>query len=153
MSLFKKALLSIANTKDRIQETFSKISFKNNLSIEQIDSIEECLLSSDISWNLTKKIVNQGFTVSSSKSDADLVCIINADTKKGTENSGVFVSYMTVSFFIKNKKTQKVIYTTKLIDVKGVQLDYEKAGEDAYKKSFKKIDKKILPEMQEVVFE
>jgi len=103
--------------------------------------------------HLTKKIVNQGFTVSSSKSDADLVCIINADTKKGTENSGVFVSYMTVSFFIKNKKTQKVIYTTKLIDVKGVQLDYEKAGEDAYKKSFKKIDKKILPEMQEVVFE
>tara|TARA_B110000116_G_scaffold260953_1_gene264590 strand:- start:12 stop:896 length:885 start_codon:yes stop_codon:yes gene_type:complete len=59
MSLFKKALLSIANTKDRIQETFSKISFKNNLSIEQIDSIEECLLSSDISWNLTKKIVNK----------------------------------------------------------------------------------------------
>jgi hypothetical protein len=102
---------------------------------------------------IIKKIVNNGFSITDSKSSADLICFISADTKKGTENSGVFVSYMTASFIIKNSKTNKVIYAGKLIDVKGVQLDFEKAGADAYKKSFKKIDKEILPEMQRVVFE
>ena len=102
---------------------------------------------------LTKKIVNQGFTVTTTKSDADLICMIDADTKKGAENSGIFVSYMTASFSVKTRSTKKVIYTGKLIDVKGVQLDFQTAGLDAYKKSFKQIDKKILPEMQRVVFE
>ena len=103
--------------------------------------------------HLIKNVVNQGFTVSANKGDADLVCIINANTKKGTENSGIFVSYMTASFIVKNTRNKKVIYTGKLIDVKGVQLDFKKAGEDAYKKALKQIEKKILPEMQRVVFE
>ena len=102
---------------------------------------------------LIKNIVNQGFTVSSSSSSADLVCTIAADTKKGADNSGIFSTYLTVSFTVKDKKSYKIIYSGKLIDVKGVQLDFSKAGEDAYKKSLKQIDKKILPEMQQVVFE
>ena len=103
--------------------------------------------------HLVKKIVNQGFTVTNSNSSADLICIIDADVKKGNESSGLFVSYMTASFIIKNIKTKNIIYRGKLLDVKGVQLSFEKAGEDAYKKALKQIDKKILPEMQKVVFE
>ena len=57
MSLFKKAFSGILNTKNKISETFSKISFNNSLSSNDIDSIEECLLESDVSWSLTEKII------------------------------------------------------------------------------------------------
>lgn len=102
---------------------------------------------------LVKEIVNEGFVVSDEVSSADLICIVHADTKKGTDNSGICNSYLTASFTIQNKKTSQVIYSGKLLDVKGVQLDFEKAGDDAYKKALKEIEKKILPEMQKVIFE
>ena len=57
MSLFKKAFSGILNTKNKISKTFSKISFNNSLSSNDIDSIEECLLESDVSWSLTEKII------------------------------------------------------------------------------------------------
>ena len=57
MSLFKKAFSGILNTKNKIRETFSKISFSNSLSDEDVDAIEECLLESDVNWRLTEKII------------------------------------------------------------------------------------------------
>ena len=50
MSLFKRALSGLANTKEKIRKTFNKISLKNNLSIEEIDnlfSLEKIKLSID----------------------------------------------------------------------------------------------------------
>tara|TARA_Y100000996_G_scaffold147694_1_gene113742 strand:+ start:377 stop:1255 length:879 start_codon:yes stop_codon:yes gene_type:complete len=59
MNLFKKAFTGIINTKNKISETFNKISFNNSLSNEDIISIEECLLESDVSWMLTEKIIDK----------------------------------------------------------------------------------------------
>ena len=59
MNLFKKAFTGIVNTKNKISETFNKISFNNSLSNEDIISIEECLLESDVSWMLTEKIIDK----------------------------------------------------------------------------------------------
>lgn len=103
--------------------------------------------------HIIKNAVNKGFTVTDNKSSSDLICTITADTKKGTDNSGIFSSYMTASFSVENTVSKKVIYSGKLIDIKGVQLDFQQAGEDAYKKALKQIDKKILPEMEQVIFE
>ena len=102
---------------------------------------------------LVREIVNEGFAVSNDSSPADLICSIESDTKKGSDNSGIYTSYLTVSVTIQDKNTYKVIYSGKLSDIKGVQLDFENAGNDAYKKALKEIDKKILPEMQKVIFE
>ncbi len=100
----------------------------------------------------TKQLINQGFTIASSKQSADLIYFISSDTKKGLETSGIFSSYLTASFVMKKKVTNKTLYTGKLIDIKGVQLDYLKAGEDAYKRALKSINKKILAEMGKVIF-
>ena len=59
MSLIKKAFSGILNTKDKIKETFSRISLNNSLNEDDIDSIEECLIESDVSWKLTEKIINE----------------------------------------------------------------------------------------------
>ena len=59
MSLFKKAFSGILNTKEKIKETFSRISLNNSLNEDDINSLEECLIESDVSWKLTEKIINE----------------------------------------------------------------------------------------------
>jgi len=68
MNLFKKALKNIINTKDTISKTFSQISFKKNLSTDDLETMEECLLEADVSWPLTEKIIAK---VKSNKNDFD----------------------------------------------------------------------------------
>ena len=58
MNIFKKTISSIFKTKDKIRNTFSKILSFSKLSEEDKNKIEECLLSADVGWELTDKIIN-----------------------------------------------------------------------------------------------
>lgn len=58
MNIFKKTLSNLINTKDKIRETFSNISFNKKLSNDDFESIEECLLEADVSWSLVEKIID-----------------------------------------------------------------------------------------------
>ncbi len=58
MSIFKKAFTSLFKSKDKIRKTFSKILSLSKLSENEKEQIENCLLSSDIGWELTEKIIN-----------------------------------------------------------------------------------------------
>ena len=101
---------------------------------------------------LKKQGVNHGLAIASAKKNADLIVKIEADTRKGAENSGVFVAYLNADVFVFDQKG-KQLYQGKLVDVKGVQLDYNGASDDAYKKAIKPLDKKILREIQKVLFD
>ncbi len=58
MSIFKKAFSSLFKSKDKIRKTFSKILLLSKLSDNEKEQIENCLLSSDVGWQLTEKIIN-----------------------------------------------------------------------------------------------
>ena len=58
MNIFKKAISSIFKTKDKIRNTFSNILTFSKLTDEDKEKIEECLLSSDVGWELTDRIIN-----------------------------------------------------------------------------------------------
>ena len=58
MSIFKKAFSSLFKSKDKIRKTFSKILSLSQLSDNEKEQIENCLLSSDVGWELTEKIIN-----------------------------------------------------------------------------------------------
>ena len=58
MNFFRKTLQAFKNTKGNIQKTFSKVVSFSNLNDEDISSIEECLLSADIGFELTEIIIN-----------------------------------------------------------------------------------------------
>ncbi len=58
MSIFKKAFSSLYKSKDKIRKTFSKILSLSQLSDNEKEQIENCLLSSDVGWQLTEKIIN-----------------------------------------------------------------------------------------------
>ena len=57
MNLFKKTFRSLLKTKDKIRDTFQKIGVISNITNEDLDNIEECLLSADVGWELTDKII------------------------------------------------------------------------------------------------
>ncbi len=105
-----------------------------------------------LAQEIKKQGVNHGLAIASAKKNADLIVKIEADTRKGAENSGVFVAYLNADVFVFDQKG-KQLYQGKLVDVKGVQLDYNGASDDAYKKAIKPLDKKILREIQKVLFD
>ena len=57
MSLFKKTFSNLFKTRKKISETFKKVFKKDSLSDEDCCLIEETLLSADVSWKLTDKII------------------------------------------------------------------------------------------------
>ncbi len=119
---------------------------------------EELQLGQDISTSylrdeVNKQSVNHGFGIALNESSADLIIYIQADTRRGAENDGVFVSYLSLDLKVLNAKTKRQLYAGSLIDLKGVQLDYKGASDDAYKKSINQLDKKILREIQKVIFD
>ena len=58
MSLFKKTFSNLFKTRKKISDTFKKVFRKGSLSDEDCYLIEETLLSADVSWELTDKIIS-----------------------------------------------------------------------------------------------
>ena len=59
MNIFRKAISSIFKTKDKIRNTFSSVLSFSNLNENEVERIEECLLSADIGWSLVEKIIDK----------------------------------------------------------------------------------------------
>ena len=57
MKIFKKTLSSLFKSKNKIRDTFSKILSFSELSFEDKEKIEHCLLSADVGWELTETII------------------------------------------------------------------------------------------------
>ena len=55
MKIFKNTFSKIFKTKNKIKETFSKVLSFRSLTKEDKEKMEECLLSSDLGWELTEK--------------------------------------------------------------------------------------------------
>ena len=69
-----------------------------------------------------------------------------------SSNSGFFSVSLDAELTLFDADLQ-LIYTQQISNIKGVQLDYEKASEDAYKKTTEEIRKRTFREMRRKVFE
>jgi len=59
MNILKKTFSNLFETRNKIRNTFKKVFSGTTLDEEKIELIENCLLSTDISWNATEKIVKK----------------------------------------------------------------------------------------------
>ena len=57
MSFLSKTFSSLFKTREKIRSTFNRVLSISKLSSEDLDNLEECLLSADINWEITEKIV------------------------------------------------------------------------------------------------
>ena len=58
MNFFKKTIKAFSKTKKNIQKTFSNVLSFSDLNEEDLLNIEECLLSTDIGFELTELIIS-----------------------------------------------------------------------------------------------
>ena len=59
MKIFKNTFSKIFKSKNKIKETFSKVLSFTSLTQEDKEKMEECLISSDLGWELTEKILEK----------------------------------------------------------------------------------------------
>jgi len=92
-----------------------------------------------------EELTTKGFRFVDREGDADLLLDLNASTRQGGESNGFFTAYVDVSYAFRDRKTQEVVFEGGKQGVKGVQLTYEKAGLESFKKAIPDIRKELVP--------
>ena len=59
MNILKKTFSNLFETRNKIRDTFKKAFSGSALDEDKIELIEDCLLSTDISWRVTEKIIEK----------------------------------------------------------------------------------------------
>jgi hypothetical protein len=77
--------------------------------------------------------------------DADLLMTITASTREGGEGNGFHTAFLDLAIACRDRRTQDVVYTGGKQGIKGVQLNYPKAGMEAYKKAGQDIRQEVVP--------
>lgn len=94
-----------------------------------------------------EELTKKGFRFVEREADADMLLQLNSSTRQGGEASGFFTAFLDVSYSFKDRRSQDVLHEGGRQGVKGVQLNYEKAGLEAYKKAVPDIRKDLVPAM------
>ncbi len=100
---------------------------------------------------LKEELSRKGFRFVERASDADILMLLNADTREGGSSNGFFTAYLDVSFNFRDRRSGETIYEGGRQGVKGVQLNYDKAGYEAYKKAGQELRKDLVPKMLDAI--
>lgn len=83
VKIFNKTIKALFKSKSRIRNAFSKIVSFSKLTSTEREQIEECLLSADVGWELTEKIIKN---LESSNSDDSWEDIMICSIKSSVDN-------------------------------------------------------------------
>jgi len=86
VKIFNKTINSLFKTKSRIRNAFSKIVSFSKLTRTEREQIEECLLSADVGWELTEKIIGN---LESNKSEDTWEDIMISSIKSSVNNINI----------------------------------------------------------------
>ena len=92
-----------------------------------------------------EELTSKSFRFVDRESEADLLLDLNAATRQGGESNGFFTTFVDVSYTFRDRKTQEVVFEGGKQGVKGVQLSYERAGLESFKKAIPDIRKELVP--------
>ena len=84
--------------------------------------------------------------------DADMVLVLEADTREAGSASGFYTAMLNASAVLKNSEGQPILRQN-LTDVKGVQLDWNKAHDAAYRKAQDEIEGGFLKKLIEALYQ
>ncbi len=96
---------------------------------------------------LSGALVAKGLRIAGKESEADFVATIESNTKEGGQANGFVVAFLEVNLVVKNRKTGEVAFNETLSSVKGLQLNKDAAGIEAYKKGKEKVEQAMTPKL------
>ena len=91
-------------------------------------------------------LTGRGFTFVDEMGEADLAIRFTVETRQGNTVYGQFVAYADMEISAIDLSSGEESYSNALSNVKGIQLNYEKAGLKALENTFEKMSESILPE-------
>jgi len=96
---------------------------------------------------LKTSLAEQGFTFVEDLSQADILIELEAVSRKGSVVYGQHVAYVDLSLSVRDLTTGKEIEKQAFQDVKGIHLDYERAGLKAFEHAGEKISGEFVPSL------
>ena len=96
---------------------------------------------------LSGALVSKGLRIVGNANEADFIATIQSNTKEGGQANGFVVAFLEMNLEVKNRKTSEVAYSETLSSVKGLQLNKDAAGIEAYKKGKEKIEQQVTPKL------
>jgi hypothetical protein len=121
-----------------------------------IDATEKNLGTRIAGKPLTSAIMTslgrRGLQFANSASEADLTMTLNTDTRKGGEAQGFATSFLNVNIDVNDNLTGQNVYKVSRSDIKGVDLDFEKAGMKAYQNITRNIESELMRKLVNDLF-
>ena len=100
---------------------------------------------------ITPKIKNllsdKGFTFVDDMGQADLVIQFTAESRRGNVISDLYIAYVDLELSAIDLTSGDEVYSNALSNVKGIQLNYEKAGLKALENAYARMAENLLPEL------
>jgi hypothetical protein len=110
-------------------------------------------LSSNVLANTFKKeFLESSFSVTNNMDNADYLLDLSANTNKISSSGGFYSASLNANIKFYDNQLN-LLYTYQINNLKGVQLDYSKAGKDAYQKASEQIEKLIFRQLRRKVFD
>jgi hypothetical protein len=100
---------------------------------------------------IRQELTTKGFRFVEKESEADLLMTVTASTREGGTANGFYTAFLDLGITCKDRHTQDVVYSGGKQGVKGVQLAYDKAGMEAYKKSVQDIRQEVVPALMNAI--
>lgn len=151
--------LKVQDLDQKVQDGFIQ-SFKTDRKVLPIEAVLPSffITSNELNYGassstrvlqsaLSGALVAKGLRIAGKESEADFVATIESNTKEGGQANGFVVAFLEVNLVVKNRKTGEVAFSETLSSVKGLQLNKDAAGIEAYKKGKEKVEQTLTPKL------
>lgn len=113
-----------------------------------IDAVEknygQPLNGSPLTSAIMTSLGRRGVKFANSSAQADLTMTLRADTRQGGEAQGFATAYLQVNLDFQDNLTKQNVYKVSRSDIKGVDLDYTKAGMQTYQNLTRNIESELM---------
>lgn len=131
-----------------IDRTMPKVFFKGSER-----NLGQAMGEAPLALALKEVMSANGFRAVGSATDADVVVELNANTREMGESNGFFTVALDQALKVTDRRTGEVVHEGGKQGLKGIQLSYDKAGMDAYKKAANEMADEIFPALMSTLFQ
>lgn len=100
---------------------------------------------------IKEELTTKGFRFVENMNEADLLMRVTGSTREGGEASGFYTAYLDLGISFKDRRSGDTVYEGGRQGIKGIQLNYPKAGLEAYKKAAQELRGAIVKAMLEAL--
>lgn len=112
--------------------------------ISKEENLNKSMDSEPIASAIMTSLGRRGITFANSKTTADIILKLDANTKKSGTEQGFYTSVLTVNIEVTESLSGESRYKVSKTNMKGVDLNFEKAGLKAYQNFTRNIESELI---------